>query len=381
MTAGMSGSELLETALHDKHVAMGARMAAEAGWEVPLSYRDAMDEAREVRRRAGVFDVSHFGRIRIRGDGALDLLERACTADVAGQEDETTLSTLLCNDRGGIIDLCRLIRLSSFWVLVTSPDCRQKVLGHLEALIEAAAFDARVDDQTLKTSLLAVSGPAAPEILDAVLPFRVSDISAGAVKFGTLLIARYIAERVSFTGQWSLEVAIPNMAAGHAWRFMTERAGENALAPAGMAAREVLRIEAGLPRYGYELDETVDPMAAGLSAAVAFDHDFLGAETLRKINDKGPARKLIGLMLEPPSSTATGQAILRGGSAVCQTDGRQVGVVTSGTFSVALERSVALAYVGPDTAEVDRQLLVDVDGKPTPAQVTSVPFLNKTDVR
>ncbi len=189
---------LLKTALHDKHVGMEAKLADEAGWDMPLSYCGALEEAAEVRRRAGVFDVSHFGRIRIRGDGALDLLERVCTADVAHQEDNTTLQTLLCNERGGIIDHCRLIRLTNFWVLVTSPACRAKVLEHLAQ--PAAEFGAKVDDQTLKTSMLAVTGPAAGEILDAVLPFRVGDLPDGAVKFGSLMIARYIAERMSFTG-------------------------------------------------------------------------------------------------------------------------------------------------------------------------------------
>ncbi|MHC4295333.1 MAG: hypothetical protein ACYSTL_07085, partial [Planctomycetota bacterium] len=215
----MGEQELIKTALHSRHVALEAKMGEEAGWCVPLSYRGALEEVTKIRRRAGVFDLSHYGRIRIRGDGALDLLERACTADVVHQEDDTTLTTLLCNERGGIIDVCRLIRLANFWVMVCSPGAREKVLEHLTLLGDQ--FAAKVDDQTPKTSMLGVGGPGAPQILDAVLPFSVSDLPAGIVKFGSLMVARYIAERIDFIGEWGVCVEIPNMVTARAWTFIT----------------------------------------------------------------------------------------------------------------------------------------------------------------
>ena len=361
-------------ALHDQHVALDARMAPEAGWRMPLSYRGALDEAVGVRRRAGVFDVSHCGRIRIRGDGALDLLERACSCDVVHQEDDTSETTLLCNDRGGIIDCGRLIRLSDFWVLVTSPPCREKVLTHLQELAEQ--YGAKVDDQTDKTTMLVAAGPATAGILDAVLPFDVSDLPAGAVKFGSILIARYIAERVDLTGEWGVAVSIPDMMAGQAWKFVTQGAGEHAIPPAGLAALDVLRIEAGLPRYGHELNETIDPVTAGLAGAVHFEHDFIGRDALATIREKGPARQLVGLVPAAPSSTPTVASIPRSGTAVSTGDGSEVGAVTSATYSPTLEKVIAMAYVDREAAEAGTALCVQAD-PPCEANVVDLPFVGK----
>ncbi len=371
----MTEDELLTTALHDKHVALEAKMGDEAGWEMPLSYGGALEEAAEVRRRAGIFDVSHSGRIRIRGDGALELLERACTADVARQEDNTTRPTLLCNEQGGILDLCRLIRLENFWVLVTSPLCRQKILQHLQALAEEC--NAKVDDQTFKTTMLNVCGPEAPPILEAVLPFSVSDLAEGAVKFGSLMVARYIAERVNFGGQWAVAVAIPNMVASQAWRFITQKAGSHAIAPAGMVAADVLRIEAGLHRYGHELNETLDPTTAGLQELVDFDHDFLGAEAVRRSSQKPPQRRLVGLVGTDSENPTSPASIPTAGSVVYDPEGHELGVVTSGTFSPSLDRPIALAYVStPYDAEAASAVSVAIADRRWAAAIRPLPFVS-----
>ena len=373
----MGKDQLLKTALHNKHLALEAKMGEEGGWSVPLSYRGALEEASEVRQRTGVFDLSHYGRIRIRGGGALDLLERACTADVAHQEDNTTLPTLLCAEDGGIIDSARLIRLSDFWVLVTSPINRQKVLEHLSSLVNGEGFGVKVDDQTPKTSMLAAVGPETPEILDSVLPFTVSDLSDGAVKFGSLMIARYIAERVSLTGQWCAVVTIPNLAASQAWKFITAAAGKAAIRPAGLAALDVLRIEEGLPRYGHEINETVDPITAALERYVDFGHDFLGCESVKKLAQRPPPRKSVGLSVaeKDQSPKASQPRIPRLGSTILTTTGREVGTITSGTFSTAMNAPIALGYVSPESAEIGTELIVKVDDHELPAKVTPLPFV------
>ena len=280
---------LLKTVLHDRHVAAGARMGPWEGWDMPLDYGDADGEVAEVRARAGVFDISHLGRIRIRGDGAVDLLERLCTSDAARQEDDTTAVTLLCNDAGCIIDAGILIRLENDWVLTCSSPGRQKVLEHVQA--NAADFDVKVSDQTQNTTHICVCGPEAARILDAVLPEKVSSLPRGAAKIGSFVIARYIAARTGFTNLWSLEVILPNMLAQQAWSFITAKAGANAIRPAGMTAREILRKEASLPRRGSDFDDTTDPITAGLERIVDFNHDFLGRDAILKIKQArgGPA--------------------------------------------------------------------------------------------
>jgi aminomethyltransferase len=269
-----SDEAALRTALHDKHIAAGAEMVVEDGWLVPARYGDAEAEYEQVRRRAGALDLSDIGRIRVRGDGALEMLEHVCTSDVARQEDDTAAYSLLCNERGGIIDHVLVVRLEGYWLLTCSPPARRRVLEHLSA--QAEGFGAKVDDQTTKTSMLSVVGPGAAEILDAVLPQRPSELPRGAAKAGSMLIAKYVAMRTGATRLWSLEVMVPNMLVGRAWDFITRKAGHHAVAPVGRIVRERLRVEAGLARWGRQFTEDAGPVAAGLARAVCWEKDFLG---------------------------------------------------------------------------------------------------------
>jgi len=358
------------TALYDRHVAAGAEMIVADGWEMPRSYGDPAAECRQAHARAAVFDVSHVGRIRIRGDGGLDLLEHVCTGDVARQEDDTAVYTLLLNERGGIIDGGLLVRLATFWVLTCSPGRRAVVLEHLRA--HAERFGAKVDDQTPKTSMVLAVGPQAPGLLDAVLPATVSALPRGAVRAGSMLVARYIAMRTGQTRLWSLEVMIPHMLIGRAWDFVTAKAGANAIAPAGQAAREVLRIEAGLPRYGREIDESVDPVTAGLEAAVDFERDFLGAEAVRAVRERGPERRRVGLIVAPdgpgPDDPPPPGAAVRGAN------GAAIGSVTSAACGAAGGATVAMAYVARSAAEPGSEVRVEAGGAETPARVVALPF-------
>jgi len=344
--------QLRNTPMHAQHESLEARMGEQAGWRVPLSFTGPLDEAAEVRRRAGVFDRTPESRIRIRGDGALNLLERAFTHDAVRQEDDTAAATCLLNERAGVVDFGRLIRLESFWVFAGAACCRAKTLAHLQALAEE--YGANVDDQTLKTCRIDVTGPAAPDILGAVLPMSLSDLAEGAVKFGTLMVARYIAARVSFSGEWGIAVTIPNMMASQAWRFITRKAGENAIRPCGSAAADILRVEAGLPAYGHELNETADPLSAGLEGCICWEHDFLGREALAAIRGRGPRRVRVGLLLPPGEPDAS--AVPRMGDAITDPHGREVGGVTSGAYSPKLGRPIAQAYVTPDAAAPGTEL-------------------------
>ncbi len=345
-------------------------MGEEGGWAVPVSYGYPLDEARTIRSRAGVFDLSHLGRIRIRGNGALELLERVCTADVAHQEDNTAMHTLLCNEAGGILDEAFLLRLESMWVLTTNAANREKLLAHLK---NQDVVGAKIDDQTAKVSQIAVAGPAAEKILGAVLPIPVTGLARGEAKMGSLMIANYIASRSGYCGQWMLEVMVPGMFAGKAWAYITQKAGENAIAPCGMAARDILRIESGLCRYGHEVNETIDPITAGLGGCVDFDHDFIGAAAVEKISQAGPTRRRVSLVLDTPCGDDTGQtvdveAIPRLGAAITRTDGGEIGTVTSGTFSPHLRKIIAMGYVAASHAETDAEVLIGSQ----PARITKV---------
>jgi len=355
-------------ALHDRHVAAEATMGAEAGWHVPLQFAGVAEEVAHVRRRAGVMDVSHIARIRVRGDQALAALERLCTMDVAHQEDFTAARTLLCNQAGGIVDDGFLVRLSEEWLLTCSPINYEKVLAHLEAV--TGGMDVKISDQTTQTTHLAVTGPQALRLLDAVLPEKASALPPGGVKVGSLLLARYIAMRVGYSGQFCLEVILPNLLAWQAWRFITQKAGAHCTPPVGLAARDVLRIEAGLPRYGHEINETTDPFAAGLERLLDFDHDFLGRSALLERRRRPPSRRLTGLL------GAADGAIPALGSAVADAGGREIGAVTSGAFSPTLQRVIAMGYVTNDT-NVGTDVHVQTQDGPHAMQVTGLPFVGR----
>jgi len=217
-------------------------MISVGGWAVPAHYGDAEAELARARRRAAVLDVSCVARIRIRGGGALDVLEEVCTADAAKQEDNTAVGTLLRSESGRAQDDGLLVRLEGFWVLTCDPHRREAVLGRLQSVAER--LGAKVDDQTLKTTMFQVVGPGAPEILDRLLPERVSALPAGAARLGAYMMARYIVTRTGAGPSWSLEVTVPNMLAGLAWDFITRKAGTDAIAPAGWLAREALLAQA-----------------------------------------------------------------------------------------------------------------------------------------
>jgi aminomethyltransferase len=352
----MTETDLQQLPLHDKHTAAGASMGSEDGWAVPMHYGDALGEATRASRGAGLFDLSHLGRLRIRGDGALDLLERVCTHDVAHQEDDTAELTCLCNEQGGVIDCGFLYRLPRFWVLTTSAGNAAKVLAHLNE--QADAFDARVDNQGDKVAQLGVVGPDGEALLDAVLPISIAGLPRGAAKMGSLMVANYIASRTGLAGQWALEVMVPNAFAGQAWAYVTKKARDNAIQPCGMAARDMLRMEAGLPRYGHELNETIDPITAGLAGCVSLDHDFIGADALAKISEAGPQRRRVLLKLEDGKGEAS---IPRQGTILRGTDGREIGTITSGSFSPTQGAILAQAYLAADAADVGAGAVLDED--------------------
>lgn len=316
--------------LYNHHIKAGASLALRDGWEMPADYGSRDEECDQLHNRAAVMDLACDGRIRVRGDGALGMLEYLCTADVARQEDDTAIRSLLLNQRGGVIDMVTVMRLEGWWVLTCSPARRQAVLEHLQS--HAGQFDAKVDDQTLKTTTVAVIGPLAAEILDGFLPDKPSRMAPGEVKVGSMMIARYIATRTGATDLWSLEVTLPNMLVGQAWKFVTTKAGENAISPAGLDAREVLRIEARLPRWGNEMDEDADPISAGLGGMVCFEKDFLGAEAVKAARQAGTGHRRVAWSMEL-AGQANRNAGIAQGDGLLDMAGMPIGTVTSAAFS------------------------------------------------
>lgn len=349
----MTHEKLLLSSLNKLHESANAKMSDQAGWSIPMSFSGVIEEYQAATTRAAIFDVSHIGRIRLRGFASIDLLEKVCTADVAHQEDNTAIPTLLLNEKAGIFDICILTRLENMWILTTSPVNRLKVLAYLSEL--AADYPGcKVDDQSTKVGQLAAVGPQAKTILDAVLPIKVAHLPAGTAKMGSMLIARYIASRTNYAKQWGLEVMLPGMLISKAWTYITQKAGDRAMTPAGCACREILRIEAGLPRYGHEISEMIDPVSAGLMRLVDMSHDFIGKPALQKLADRNPARKRCMLKFDniagTPSLPRLGDPIFAGD--------REIGNITSSTLSPASDTILAMGYLASDFAKPGQPVAV-----------------------
>ncbi|MGN6504936.1 MAG: glycine cleavage system aminomethyltransferase GcvT [Tepidisphaeraceae bacterium] len=356
------------TPFFDFHVNNGARMVDFAGWDMPIMYRSIVDEHNQTRNSGSIFDVSHMGRLQISGKEAEKFLNRVFTRDVTQQKLGQCRYGLLCNESGGILDDVILSKDKKNWLMVVNAGNREKVLAHFNAVRKQMDADVDIADQTEGTAMIALQGPKViariAEHLEAVSTLKryhfVSD--------SFMMIMKYTVSRTGYTGEDGVEVILPAKMAPTAMKMLAGKFDrpEATLKPAGLGARDTLRLEAGMPLYGHELDESIDPISAGLGWAVSLEKDFIGAEALRKIAAEGPKRKLVGLELEGRRIARQGAPIIEGG------------VVTSGTFSPTLQKSIAMAYVDAPLAAVGTTLTVDLKGETNSATVVPLPFYKRS---
>ena len=359
------------TPLHSRHLALGAKMVPFAGFDMPVQYAGILDEHKAVREAAGLFDVSHMGEFRVRGPQALDLAQRLVTNDVSKLTDGRALYAVLCHETGGAVDDLLVYRLAEDDVmLVVNASNIEKDWAHVSAVAEAAGLDAALADESDRWALLALQGPEAFEVFERATGLDVSDIpfyhfrqpEAGAV-FGA---ERALVSHTGYTGERGLEIYLETGAAGHAWDALVEAGA----APAGLGARDTLRLEAGYCLYGNELDDRTTPLEAGLGWVVKPDAgDFVGRDALVEQKEGGVPRKLVGLVVE-------GRGIPRSGYPILGPDGEEIGAVTSGSQSPTLGKGVALGYVPNDPAFTapGTRLGVGVRGRVLEATVTKPPF-------
>ena len=344
---------LLRTPLYDRHVALGARLVPFAGWEMPVQYEGVIPEHRAVRADAGVFDVSHMGELEVEGPRALDLLQSLLASDLAKVEPGHARYTLLTNERGGIVDDLIAYRLDEFrWLLVVNASNRDTDYAWLKER-EISGSDVR--DVSDEYALLAVQGPHAIEKLG--LPPAPWNTFAEARIDGV----ECMVNRTGYTGEDGCEILCMAEDAPALWDAVVARG----VMPAGLAARDTLRLEACLALHGNDITPDTDAISAGLGWTCALDKDFTGAGELRRIKAEGPARKLVPFVMEDRAIPRHGMAIDGGGD------------VTSGTHSPTLDVGIGMGYVPSGRAGVDTELQIDVRGKARRARIVKRPFYRK----
>ncbi len=352
------------TVFYDWHVAHGARMVDFAGWDMPVQYTTITDEHHAVRTGAGMFDISHMGRLSFGGPDTLALIQKIYTNNVETMKDFQARYGLICNDNGGIKDDVLVYRWPYGYAMVVNAGNRVKIVEWIEA--SKGAFNTQMQDQTLTTCMIAVQGPKAIEMVRGL-----TDADASQLPYYYAAATRRngqncVISRTGYTGEDGVEIMYGNAHGVALWEELVKRGAK----PCGLGCRDSLRLEAAMPLYGHELNEDIDPFQAGLAWAVKLDKgDFRGKDALVRRQKDASLRKRIGLEMK-------GKRIAREG-AVIKAGGKAIGAVTSGTPSPTLGKPIAMGYVDPVFAAVGTSLMVDIRGNEEEAIVVAMPFYKR----
>jgi aminomethyltransferase len=340
-----------------------------AGWSMPVMYRGIIEEHTHTRNHCSVFDVSHMGRLKLVGEDAGRLLDRLCTRNLDGMEPGVCRYTHMCREDGGILDDMIVSRFDDSWGVVCNASNREKIVSWITRHTNGQAVD--LQDQTFDTAMVALQGPKAVAQAQSLIPIDLAEVGRYRFKAGTYLMTRYAIYRSGYTGEDGYEIVLPAGIAGMLAGQLLGKADDPdaVILPAGLGARDTLRLEAGMPLYGHELHEEIDSLTAGQGWCVDLDKDFIGAEEMRKRKASGFRQALVGLELE-------GRRTARQHYTVCAGD-TAIGEVTSGCLSPTLGKSIAMAFVETGHAEAGTELAVDFNGKPTPARVVTLPFYKR----
>ncbi len=371
--AAQLAAKLAETPLHGWHAANGGRMVDFAGWSMPVQYGSIIDEHHATRRDVALFDVSHMGRLEFVGAEAAEFLDRVVTRRVLDMAPGQIRYGLVCNDAGGILDDVLVYRLpgdpnlnddAPTFAMVVNASNRTKIVTHFKQYVPH--FAVKLLDVTAKTGMIAVQGPRAIELLDPLVDFELTSLRYYNCRYGQVAGKSCLVSRTGYTGEDGCELICEAAAAEHLWTTLLKSGAR----PAGLAARDTLRLEAAMPLYGHELSEAINPVQAGLSFALTFaDRDFVGRDAILAAKNSGPSKVRVGLQLEGKRAPREGYRVLQGAE--------EVGVVTSGTFSPTLEYPIAMALVKPTAAAIGAKLAVDLRGTELPAVVTPLPFYQR----
>ena len=362
----------LQTTLYQAHLDLGARMVPFGGWDMPVQYAGIINEVKAVRTAAGIFDVSHMGRLYISGPQSGTFLDRMLTGSATNLRVGRARYCLICNEEGGVIDDTIFYRLSEdSYLLIPNAGNRPAVVDWFNARIESEfAGGVEMEDRTADSGLIALQGPNAATLLDAICQLE-DNAPPSSLRFftwgeGSLGNSKVFVGRTGYTGEDGFELSMLSEDAVPVWNALM---AAGAL-PCGLGARDVLRLEAGLPLHGHEIDPETSPIEAGLDRFVRREGNYIGQPVLTAQRERGTERKLVGLILPGRSAPRADYNILSGG--------QEVGRITSGSFSPTLDTSIAMGYVLAGHSEPGTSLEVDIRGRIAAAEVVTLPFYNRS---
>ncbi|WP_019816383.1 glycine cleavage system aminomethyltransferase GcvT [Saccharomonospora saliphila] len=363
----MTNTTARQTPLHEIHSELGASFTDFAGWSMPVRYSSELAEHRAVRETAGQFDLSHMAEIELTGPQAADALDYAMVGALSKVAVGRARYTMLCDADGGVLDDLVVYRTGEArYLVVANAGNAAVVAGELRD--RARGFDVEVADRSAEVALIAVQGPNSAAIVAEATGAELSGLRYYASMPATVAGDEVLLARTGYTGEDGFELFLPAGAAVRVWRRLAEAGAAHGLMPAGLACRDTLRLEAGMPLYGNELGTGLTPFHANLGRLVKLDKpgDFVGRGALEKAD---PDRVLVGLRGHGRRAPRHGYRLLY--------DNREVGEITSGALSPTLGHPIAMAYVPPEYAEPGTALSADIRGRGEPVEVVSLPFYRR----
>ena len=372
------------TPLYEEHVRLGAQMTTFSGWVMPLQYSSIRDEHRAVREAVGLFDLSHMGELRVTDE---TLAQRVVSRDLGKLHTGRAQYAVICNDDGGIVDDVLVYAMadgshllvvnagnqdSDFdWIRSRSSSTSGQVPGTSSSSPSGGGQGGGVGVFNVGRdwALLGVQGPRAVALVQRLADQDVAALRYYAFIEGKVAGVAGIISRTGYTGEDGLEIFCANLDAPRLWRTLLEEGGSDGIRPAGLGARDTLRLEAGLRLYGNDIDAATNPLEAGLDWTLSLDKDFIGRDAILRAREHGLTRVLVGLRMLDRSIPRHGYPVVN--------DRERVGVVTSGNVSFTLGYNIAMAYVPPALADPGTRLGVDVRATPAPAEVVALPFYKR----
>lgn len=362
-------ASLHKTPLNARHHAAKARMVPYAGWDMPVEYSGIVAEHNAVRTRAGVFDVSHMGEIEIAGKDALAAVQRISSNDAGRLQVGQAQYSGLLTPAGTFIDDMIVYRLgANHFMLVVNAANTTKDFAWISEQIKAAGEVAAIDSSG-RYALISIQGPASVEVLQPLATVELADIQPFWFTYGHVADARVTIARTGYTGEDGFEIFVPPAQADAVWRGLLEAGRSADVVPVGLGARDTLRLEASMRLYGNDIDESTTALEAGLGWTLGWDKEFIGRDALCQQRDEGLSRKLVGFEMIDRGIARHGHQVVRGGAAV--------GVVTSGTQTPFLKKSIGMAYVPIDMTTVGTEFDIDVRGRASKARVVAMPFYKR----
>ncbi|HTX99120.1 MAG TPA: glycine cleavage system aminomethyltransferase GcvT [Bacteroidota bacterium] len=360
---------LKRTALYRIHQQLGGKIVEFGGFEMPVQYTSIIEEHRRVRERVGLFDVSHMGEVEIRGTDALAFVQRMTINDASRLTPGRVQYSAMCYDDGGIVDDMLVYHMGDHYLLVINAANIDKDVAWLR---DHLSGNVTMTDRSDEFTLIAIQGPRSLETLRKLTPVDLQGIQYYHYTRGPVCDVEMMISRTGYTGELGFELYLPSdvETSERIWNALMAAGKEFGIGPAGLGARDTLRLEMGFCLYGHDIDRTTNPIEAGLGWITKLDKgEFIGRSSIQKVKIDGPKRKLIGFALKDKAFPRPGYTL--------SVNGREVGTVTSGTFSPILDRGIGMGYVKAEVARTGTDVSVSIRDRDYPASITPFPFVER----